>query len=124
MQMYKEYKRDQRIDRDSWPEPPCASTPRLWFDSKRSDEATRRCLKDCPVVMQCLAFAITHGESVGVWGGMTEKELLTWQKRFSRGFHRKTWNHERSQAFESWVRKAVQDKQAKAVGVVSSKRRR
>lgn len=124
MKAFKEYKRQLKVERNEWPRTPCSYEPRLWLEPASAETATKVCLKSCPMVQSCLAFAITYDEQVGVWGGMTEKELHTNRRRFTRYFHRKTWDAETQRAFQGWIRKAVQDKQAKAVGVVTSNRRR
>ncbi|OPG10627.1 hypothetical protein B1L11_23225 [Microbispora sp. GKU 823] len=50
--------------------------PDLFF-AEPNDPVSSRLAKavcrGCPVVSECLAYAIEHGE-VGVWGGTTEKE--------------------------------------------------
>lgn len=124
MVAFKEYKRQLRLEREHWPAKPCDSTPQLWFDPQQSDKATGHCLKDCPVVESCLAYALTHGEEVGVWGGVAEADLHNVRRRAFRTFLRKRWDAESQRAFQGWIRKVVQDKQAKAAGVVAGNRRR
>lgn len=54
----------------------CAANvyPDLWFPPPyaRGAEAKQICYT-CPVINQCLAYALTHHEA-GVWGGRTESE--------------------------------------------------
>lgn len=39
-----------------------------------AQEAKHVCFQLCSVRVNCLAYAITHRESRGVWGGLTETE--------------------------------------------------
>ncbi|MDX3095571.1 WhiB family transcriptional regulator [Streptomyces sp. ME01-24h] len=43
-------------------------------------EAKAVCLR-CPVTRQCLAWALTAGRLDGIWGGTTEAERRTIQRR-------------------------------------------
>ena len=36
--------------------------------------ATEVCLRDCPVITQCLGHALRAPEDFGIWGGTTERE--------------------------------------------------
>jgi hypothetical protein len=58
---------------------PCKDDPDMWFADKTGGmdtrRAKRRCQRECPVMAQCRAHAITAGEGIGVWGGLTGKEL-------------------------------------------------
>ena len=49
---------------------------------KRSREATAKavCLT-CPVVAECLSWALTVGEAEGVWGATTADERVLMQRR-------------------------------------------
>lgn len=51
----------------------CAQTdPDLFHPETGQTSATaKRVCMGCPVRRQCLEHAVTHGENVGVWGGMT-----------------------------------------------------
>lgn len=54
---------------------PCEANPDLWFATR--DEAVReaaRGCEQCPVMKACRAFAISHDEPHGTWGGSTEKQ--------------------------------------------------
>ncbi|ALX66828.1 WhiB family transcriptional regulator [Microbacterium sp. XT11] len=55
----------------------CAqSDPDLWFPPKGGEggaEAKRIC-QSCDVIGQCLAYALEHNETVGIWGGKSPKE--------------------------------------------------
>ena len=56
----------------------CATTdPDLFFPESRDVRAERQAKKicaGCPVVQDCLEYAIEAGEEFGVWGGTTELE--------------------------------------------------
>ena len=61
---------------------PCTDSnndPDLWHARKYDRENTARakhlCRTKCPVMWKCREHAITAGESQGVWGGLTGKEL-------------------------------------------------
>jgi WhiB family redox-sensing transcriptional regulator len=73
----------------------CAQTdPELFFPAaaegtrvgdRRRAEAKRICAL-CPVISECLAWALGSGEDYGIWGGMTEGErraLLTEKTRLA-----------------------------------------
>ena len=54
----------------------CAQVdPELWFPDKgeRASDAKERCL-ECPVIDQCLEYALPLTELEGVWGGLSERE--------------------------------------------------
>lgn len=54
----------------------CRQTdPEVFFPEMGGSTATakRICTEHCPVVAQCLAYALEHNES-GVWGGTSEKQ--------------------------------------------------
>jgi WhiB family redox-sensing transcriptional regulator len=38
----------------------------------------------CPVVGECLTYALEHGEDAGVWGGMSEDERRALKRRSAR----------------------------------------
>lgn len=38
----------------------------------------------CPVIEQCLQFALETGQNFGVWGGMSEVERLALKRRVAR----------------------------------------
>lgn len=54
----------------------CAETaPDLFFPAKgESSVPAKRICGRCEVVDACLAYALAHGESVGVWGGLSPRE--------------------------------------------------
>lgn len=50
----------------------------------KSQEAKTICLRVCPVLDQCRAWALGHREVFGVWGGLTEADrdrILTGRRR-------------------------------------------
>ncbi|MFD4904172.1 WhiB family transcriptional regulator [Kitasatospora purpeofusca] len=49
----------------------------------RIEEARAVCRR-CPVMEQCLQWALTTGEDVGVWGGMSEDERRAMKRRAAR----------------------------------------
>ena len=71
----------------------CATEdPELFFPIGLHDTQTewraRNICRDCPVIMECLAYALANGEQFGMWGGLTEKERKNLDKtselRFSK----------------------------------------
>lgn len=84
----------------------CAqSDPDAWFPDKGGDvgPAKRICAR-CPVVAECLAFALEH-EEAGVWGGTSEVERRRMRTRVVR----------HSQAF--FVERAARIRAMAAAGV-------
>lgn len=57
----------------------------LWFPSEAGDSASnrlaKRICKTCPVQPQCLQFALDNNEPWGVWGGMSARQRLDFQRR-------------------------------------------
>lgn len=53
------------------------------FDAK-AREARKFC-EDCPVIDECLNYAIENGLVWGVWGGTSERERRRMVKRYRRG---------------------------------------
>lgn len=62
---------------------PCAQTdPEIFFPEDKEDvRLAKRICKTCPVVLQCLAFAMENSETFGVWGGTTARERQILRKR-------------------------------------------
>ena len=54
----------------------CAQVdPELWFPEKGGSTRQAKALcTGCPVQVQCLAYALTHDERFGVWGGASERD--------------------------------------------------
>ena len=59
---------------------PCMNDPDLFFqeniggDFVENQLAAKALCATCPVVKECLAFALKHDEPYGIWGGMTHQE--------------------------------------------------
>lgn len=50
--------------------------PDLWFPEKGgSANPAKRLCRSCPVIMECLNWAVYRGEVHGVWGGKSPSEL-------------------------------------------------
>jgi len=50
--------------------------PDTWFPEKGfGPGAAKRVCGECPVVMECLSYALVTGQRYGVWGGKTPGEL-------------------------------------------------
>lgn len=50
--------------------------PDVWFPEKgQNSNLAKRICQECPVIMQCLEWALYRGEDHGVWGGKTPSEL-------------------------------------------------
>jgi WhiB family transcriptional regulator, redox-sensing transcriptional regulator len=47
------------------------------------EEAKHVCRR-CPVVENCLQWAVESGQDAGVWGGMSEDERRTYKRRLGR----------------------------------------
>lgn len=69
----------------------CAGVdPDLWFPDKSGDviqtirEAKAVCHR-CPVRVDCLEFALEHGEQFGIWGGKTVKERRAIRRQRAQG---------------------------------------
>lgn len=59
----------------------CAqSDPEAWFPEKGgTTNPAKRICAICPVMEDCLAYALEHGETFGVWGGTSYRERLKLQ---------------------------------------------
>ncbi|MFI6061796.1 WhiB family transcriptional regulator [Streptomyces sp. NPDC051286] len=51
----------------------CRTRPERMFAEGAQNEAKAVCA-DCPVRLDCLAYALDNREEYGVWGAMTERE--------------------------------------------------
>ncbi|WP_268269811.1 WhiB family transcriptional regulator [Streptomyces sp. MNU76] len=58
----------------------CNNTPR-----RSAPQRSRR----CPVIEQCLQWAVESGEDAGVWGGLSEDERRAMKRRAARNRARK-----------------------------------
>lgn len=59
--------------------PPCQTTdPDLWFPEQGGENWQFRTAKkfcgQCPVRRECLEYAVSEPDLLGIWGGMTAKE--------------------------------------------------
>ncbi|MDQ0904130.1 hypothetical protein QFZ22_000115 [Streptomyces canus] len=61
-------------------DPSCNNTPR-----RSAPQRSRR----CPVMDQCLQWALESGQESGVWGGLSERERRSMQRRAARNRARK-----------------------------------
>lgn len=73
--------------RESWmDEALCAQTdPELWFPDKGAPNGKAKAIcGQCPVVTQCLTYALKHGMTHGIWGGLSaaqRQEIMPDQAR-------------------------------------------
>ncbi len=81
-------------DSVDWSQAICHSgkfDPDLWFGDSEIDQAVAVALctaggpggMPCPIRAECLQYALSTGESHGVWGGLTEKQrrVTGWSKQ-------------------------------------------
>ena len=61
----------------------CADVPDVTFfpHDEIGVERAKRICKGCPVLQQCLEYALVNREEHGVWGGVSEKERRRLQKQ-------------------------------------------
>lgn len=70
---------------DETGETPCMSAPSFYFSEDTvkpgngGDEAyktrlAKKLCQGCPLVLECLEYAIDNEESFGIWGGLTPRE--------------------------------------------------
>lgn len=70
--------------------------PDLWHPIKGgaaySAAAVAICERHCPVLAKCRAYALSHREPHGIWGGLTEQEResirqgIPWKSLSKKGF--------------------------------------
>jgi WhiB family redox-sensing transcriptional regulator len=71
----------------------------LWFPEKEkgcaSTTAAKQVCRQCPVIAECLEYALQRGERHGVWGGLSERERRRMRPRkpYPDG-SRCIWGHE------------------------------
>jgi hypothetical protein len=75
---------------------PCENDPDFWFPEKSADTlpgyanlhntapyAKDICNNQCPIVLQCRAYALKHHEMTGVWGGMSYLDRkVIWSRQY------------------------------------------
>lgn len=64
---------------DEWKLDGICSTvdPDLWFPEGPSGGfAAKKLCRTCPVITECLEYALENGEMFGIWGGMSTNERL------------------------------------------------
>ncbi|MEU9415966.1 WhiB family transcriptional regulator [Streptomyces sp. NPDC048272] len=54
------------------------------------EEAKAVCRRRCPVMEQCLQWALESGQDFGVWGGLSEDERRAMKRRAARNRARNT----------------------------------
>jgi WhiB family redox-sensing transcriptional regulator len=62
--------------------------PNLWFPERGQSDHVRQAkaiCASCPVREQCLEQAIADGETVGIWGGLSGREMKAERKRRAGG---------------------------------------
>lgn len=58
-----------------------SADPTLFFSAHVA--AAKAVCADCPVVEDCLRYALDNREPIGVWGGLTvEERRQEWQRRY------------------------------------------
>ncbi|MES5383886.1 WhiB family transcriptional regulator [Mycolicibacterium conceptionense] len=66
------------LARESWQaDAACATAdPEAWFPEKGANvsPAAKRICRTCPVIDECLEYALKHRERAGIWGGKSERE--------------------------------------------------
>lgn len=77
---------EQLIGRPAWmADANCRGMDTEMFHAERGDAATVQAAKAicraCDVQAECLAYAITNGETFGIWGGKSRKERLAIARR-------------------------------------------
>lgn len=63
---------------------PCASDPEMWwphsYSSADARDARVAC-RDCPVIAECLEYALIAGEPEGIWGATIPAERKRMRRR-------------------------------------------
>jgi WhiB family transcriptional regulator, redox-sensing transcriptional regulator len=72
---------------DWFAEAECRGAPQHIFYPHRGEptEAAKAICARCPVSVECLAYALDHGEQIGVWGGASERERRAMRGPWRRG---------------------------------------
>lgn len=65
----------------------CQETdPEMFFPEKGgSTTGAKQICRRCPVMAECLIYALDHDERFGVWGGMSERERRKLKRSDERG---------------------------------------
>lgn len=58
---------------------PCRQDPDLWFPpvggtGSAGSKLAKMLCRSCPIVAECLAYALDHPEVLGIWGGASNRE--------------------------------------------------
>lgn len=68
-----------------------AEDPQLFFPvgegpvAKKWAEKAKAVCATCPVMDECLQWALDNGQDAGIWGGLTPRELRALRRRLHRG---------------------------------------
>jgi WhiB family transcriptional regulator, redox-sensing transcriptional regulator len=67
---------------ESWQEDSACSRvdPELFFPERQSPIPAKRVCAACPVMGECLQYALDNDERYGIWGGLTEHEVEAMRK--------------------------------------------
>ena len=61
------------------------SQPDIFFPGRGESSAPAKAIcAGCPVRAECLDYALSHGERVGIWGGTSERERRRMRSRRGR----------------------------------------
>lgn len=56
--------------------------PELWFpDAPQTGAVAKKVCRTCPVIAECLSYALRNNEAYGVWGGMGSSERRFLRRR-------------------------------------------
>jgi WhiB family redox-sensing transcriptional regulator len=83
---------DQLIDLENWREiASCRFTSVSFFPSPEDAEGigqAKAVCAQCPVIEECLAYAIETNQAEGVWGGTTARERVKLRRRWLESLRR------------------------------------
>lgn len=66
---------------------PCQNAPDLFFPDPETDNVIRsykmakQLCSGCPVILECINYAVQAGETNGMWGGLTPEEIRKLRRR-------------------------------------------
>lgn len=71
------------LDRSWLDRAACIDTPvDVFFPTDKADATpAKQVCETCPVIEECLRYAVAAGETQGVWGGKTPRERSRWAGR-------------------------------------------